>query len=382
MDKRILTILILIIGLTQMSLAQSESEPDESVRKTGFFNRIVDYFSRSNQPDTIHKFDISFIGGPFYTKESSVGIGLVAAGIYKKDPRDIEKINGQVNLYGKISVKGFFKVGIEGTQYFGNKSGQLLYDLSFEYARDKFWGIGYAMDSNKDNESDYRRRNAQVNLTYLNAVSPNIFLGPYIFVDYLSTSHYTKPWLWEGQKKDIFTDQIGVKFELDTRDYKYNAYRGMFASIRQGFSPKFLGNRRSFYLTDMDFRYYFAPWSSGILALNLNTRWTFGNPPWNMMSKIGNSYSMRGYWEGQYIDKCSSYAILELRQHIWHRIGMVVWAGIGEIYSKPSKIFSGEPLPNYGLGYRWEFKKRVNVRVDCGFGKDQWGVVFNVNEAF
>ena len=29
-----------------------------------------------------------------------------------------------------------------------------------------------------------------------------------------------------------------------------------------------------------------------------------------------------------------------------------------------------------------EFKKRVNVRLDLGFGKHQTGFIFNINEAF
>lgn len=40
-------------------------------------------------------------------------------------------------------------------------------------------------------------------------------------------------------------------------------------------------------------------------------------------------------------------------------------------------------LPNFGVGYRWEFKKDVNVRLDYGFGKSgQSGFIFNINEAF
>ena len=36
-----------------------------------------------------------------------------------------------------------------------------------------------------------------------------------------------------------------------------------------------------------------------------------------------------------------------------------------------------------GVGYRWEFKKNVNVRLDYGFGKSgQSGFLFNINEAF
>ncbi len=36
-----------------------------------------------------------------------------------------------------------------------------------------------------------------------------------------------------------------------------------------------------------------------------------------------------------------------------------------------------------GVGYRWEFKKNVNVRLDYGFGKSgQHSFIFNINEAF
>lgn len=37
----------------------------------------------------------------------------------------------------------------------------------------------------------------------------------------------------------------------------------------------------------------------------------------------------------------------------------------------------------HGIGYRWEFKKNVNVRLDYGLGKSgQSGFIFNINEAF
>ena len=39
-------------------------------------------------------------------------------------------------------------------------------------------------------------------------------------------------------------------------------------------------------------------------------------------------------------------------------------------------------LPTYGFGVRWEFKPRVNVRVDWGFTKTGNSIVFNIGEAF
>ena len=49
----------------------------------------------------------------------------------------------------------------------------------------------------------------------------------------------------------------------------------------------------------------------------------------------------------------------------------------------PLKFHSALAELNFGLGYRWEFKKDVNVRLDYGFGKSgQTGFIFNINEAF
>ena len=76
-------------------------------------------------------------------------------------------------------------------------------------------------------------------------------------------------------------------------------------------------------------------------------------------------------------------AQVELRQHVWKRNGVVAWVGAGTIFPKFSKIEWKHILPNMGVGYRWEFKKNVNVRLDYGFGKSgQHSFIFNINEAF
>ena len=62
---------------------------------------------------------------------------------------------------------------------------------------------------------------------------------------------------------------------------------------------------------------------------------------------------------------------------------MVIWGGLGTVFHKFSAIRGERLLPNWGIGYRWEFKKNGNVRLDYGFGKrGMQGFVFNINEAF
>ena len=101
-----------------------------------------------------------------------------------------------------------------------------------------------------------------------------------------------------------------------------------------------------------------------------------------MMSRLGGAYRMRGYYEGQYRDNNITEFQVELRQHIWRRNGIAIWAGAGNVYKDFRTFEWRHTLPNFGFGYRWEFKKRVNVRLDLGFGKKCTGFMFNINEAF
>lgn len=61
---------------------------------------------------------------------------------------------------------------------------------------------------------------------------------------------------------------------------------------------------------------------------------------------------------------------------------MAAWVGAGVVYPDFKHLQMRRVLPECGIGYRWEFKKRVNVRVDFGLGKHSTGFVFSINEAF
>ena len=133
----------------------------------------------------------------------------------------------------------------------------------------------------------------------------------------------------------------------------------------------------------MQFDAYRTLWTGGILACDFRSKFDFGNPSWHMMAQTGGSHFMRGYYEGRYRDKHMMAAQVELRQHVWRRSGIVVWGGVATVFDRLSDVMMSRLLPNLGAGYRWEFKKDVNVRLDVGFGKSgQWSFMFGINEAF
>lgn len=379
--KRVLSLCTLAV-LACSLWAQTDSIA-ELPKKRNFIQKVIDYFATSNETKPANKFDFGIIGGPYYSQDTNFGIGLVASGIYKKNPTDTINPATQFSLYGDVSITGYYKVGADGSSYFNGDKIWLYYDVHFQSLPDHYWGIGYSMNCNDANEVKYKRWSAQLHAALLfQALSPNLYFGPVVQLDYFDAKSQPNPALWRYQKRRTFSDVIGVGVVYDSRDNVYNAYSGIYARIDQLFAPKFIGNQYAFTMTEGTFNSYHRLWKGGVLATNLHARFTYGNTPWGMMSGLGGSSSMRGYWEGRYNDKCAAELAVELRQHLFWRFGLAVWGGVGEVFPSVNKIFKGHALWNAGIGIRWEFKKRVNVRVDYGFGQHQNGLVFSINEAF
>ena len=91
---------------------------------------------------------------------------------------------------------------------------------------------------------------------------------------------------------------------------------------------------------------------------------------------------MRGYYAGRYIDNNLMAAQVELRQHVWWRLGLAAWGGAGVTFPRFDALRWSDVLPTWGVGLRFEFEHRVNLRVDYGFGRDTRGIVFQMSEAF
>lgn len=383
MTKRFLLTLC-ITGVSLLAKGQTDSIAIEtSAPKRNLIQKVLDYFDDSNEVKPAKKLDFSIIGGPYYSQDTKFGIGLVAAGIYHRDLNDTISPASQFSLYGDVSITGYYKIGVDGSSYFKGDRIWLYYDIYFSSQPDHYWGIGYAQNHNDDLMVNYKRWTAKGNLAALFRLGNSpVYMGPVAELAYNDAKSRPDPALWDYQKRRTFTNLWGLSVVVDTRDNVYNAYEGFYVRVDQNFAPKFLGNQYAFSATEATVNYYQKLWQGSVLATSLHSRMTYGDTPWGMMSVLGGSSSMRGYWEGRYNDKCAAEVCVELRQHVWKRFGAVVWGGVGEVFAKPRMLFKGHALWNAGVGIRWEFKHRVNVRVDYGFGNNQNGLVFSINEAF
>lgn len=390
--KHILTILIMMLALGSYASELSVTDSISSAEKVdtmalragkSWVNRILDYFNDSNKNKKHKRFDFSVIGGPHYASNTKFGLGLVAAGLYRTDPNDSILPPSNVSLYGDVSSVGFYMLGVRGNHIAPKGRYRIDYHLYFYSFPADFWGIGYEMGDNDANKSDMKRWQAQAEVSFLFRVADNFYIGPMASYDYVIGKHIERPELLQGMDQHTWNVGAGVSLVYDNRDNLTNPHRGIFLNINQMFRPGFMGNDYAFSTTAFRFDAYQRLGKGTVLAEDIRANLNFGNPSWGMMAELGGTHSMRGYYEGRYRDKHSLEATVELRQHVWKRNGIVVWVGAGTIFPKFSALRSKQILPNAGVGYRWEFKKNVNVRLDYGFGKSgQSGFLFNINEAF
>ncbi|MQM59061.1 BamA/TamA family outer membrane protein [Prevotella copri] len=390
--KHILTILIMMLALGSYASELSVTDSISSAEKVdtmalragkSWVNRILDYFNDSNKNKKHKRFDFSVIGGPHYASDTKFGLGLVAAGLYRTDPNDSILPPSNVSLYGDVSSVGFYMLGVRGNHIAPKGRYRIDYHLYFYSFPADFWGIGYEMGDNDANKSDMKRWQAQAEVSFLFRVADNFYIGPMASYDYVIGKHIERPELLQGMDQHTWNVGAGVSLVYDNRDNLTNPHRGIYLNINQMFRPRFMGNDYAFSTTAFRFDAYQRLGKGTVLAEDIRANLNFGNPSWGMMAELGGTHSMRGYYEGRYRDKHSLEATVELRQHVWKRNGIVVWVGAGTIFPKFSALRSKQILPNAGVGYRWEFKKNVNVRLDYGFGKSgQSGFLFNINEAF
>lgn len=356
-------------------------EVNDTLQKKNILARIKNYFEEAKKDKSQKKFDISFIGGPSYSVDTKLGIGIVASGLYRLDKTDLELSPSNVAIYTNFTTSGFFSIGVENTTIFPKDRYRLYYDMNFAFRPSKYFGIGYdAGDLGHFTKYDDYRLSLDVN--FLKKIWSNYFIGTTFTAKNYNAKHFDVPSLIPNERLNTTAVGGGYVLSYDSRDFIPNPYKGIYVNFQQSFFSKNLGSSNSFNQIDFTFRTYHKILDKTILAFDFNGNFTNGDVPWNMLPQLGGSRQMRGYFLGEYRDKKQLNTQIEIRQKIYNRHGVVAWIGAGNVFDSFDEFLWKQTLPDYGFGYRWEFKNRVNIRFDYGIGKGQSGFYFNINESF
>ena len=380
-----MTLMALVVkaGSTLMvdSLPNSHAvTSDTTVLKKSFFRKVLDYFSLDGGGSATTNSTFSVLGGPHYDSVEGLALSVVGAASFRLNGCDSLSQLSNAQFTATYTTNNFWSLDLTTNMLFPNES-RLMTTVAFEYHPSYFWGMGYANGNNPANKTMQKKYLANVQAELLFKVGYGFRVGPKVLWDYVNSDTIAKPELLEGQDLVLRNYGIGVAAEYDTRDMVTDAKRGCYFYVAQIFRPKFLWNKYAFSTTEIQANYYTPLWRDCTLAAEFYGMLNFGNPSWAKMALPGDSHRMRGYYLGRYRDNHMLTTQVELRQHIWGRHGMVVWAGGGSVFHNADGL--KHFLPNFGVGYRFAFRRRMNIRLDYGFAKSgQTGFMFGLNEAF
>ena len=134
----------------------------------------------------------------------------------------------------------------------------------------------------------------------------------------------------------------------------------------------------------VDGRKYLPVGSRHVLAFHGQFQLISGTPPFTGYAKLGHDTMMRGYYSGRYRDKVMAAVQAEYRAPLFWRLGIVGFAGLGNVSPTIGTLDMGHPKYSYGAGLRFRVSSRetTNIRVDFASGKGTSGVYFTAREAF
>ncbi|MBR1544098.1 MAG: hypothetical protein IJ626_04300 [Muribaculaceae bacterium] len=349
-------------------------------RKPNFFQKIVKYIL-TDKDHSKDRLWMSFLGGPHYDTDTKLGLAVMGNAYFRLKSCDLASQPSWATLRLDFSISGYVSVRLSGNTLIANDKRRFNYEAEFESLPSYYWGIGYDECDLRSNENKMTRKQAHFQGDFLWRVAPKFYLGPAVHWNWVKAKEIVNMDLMDGQPLCVRSYGFGFTADYDGRDVIVNAERGLYAHAGVLFYPKKLWNDFAFTRLDARVCWYHSLWRNAIIATELRGQFNIGNPSWAMMAQPGDSYNLRGYFKGRYRDKHSLALQAEVRQRIWNRLGAVVWGGCGTVFHDASGM--KKLLPNVGIGLRWEFRKRLNVRVDYGWGRSgEHGFIFAMGEAF
>jgi hypothetical protein len=183
---------------------------------------------------------------------------------------------------------------------------------------------------------------------------------------------------------DFDMRSIGFKLERDTTPNRFYPVKGSTLQFNADFFSTGLGGSFTFQTYRLKFNAYHSFDQNQVLAYNLFVCSTGGEAPFFGQCIFGLQDELRGYPAGRYIDKKMIATQAEYRRTVFWRVGMVMFAGLGEVAPSFSSFNGQSLLGSLGGGIRLNLstKYHVNLRVDVAQGNNDHTFSMGIGEAF
>ena len=370
-----------LLCLVGNAFAAGEEEGNE-----GFFADVLERLGADGEYDPDKIIDFSFLPGPFYSPDKEFGLALVAVGAYQPGAYDPTTQLSSLVITSLASTNGSYGLEVSNKTFLNSDRQRLYLDVEIANEARDYYGIGYDQNRIGGNQTSIDNQLFKVTPMFMQRVARDTYLGfGYDF-------NYQKAKGVEDSEADLDLSELmssgtssglTVLLSHDSRDMVTNAHSGRLIQLEGSLYRKDLGSDSNFEVVRAEYSdYQRVGRGDDVIAWQALGRFTMGDVPWYQLSTAGGADYLRAYQQSRYRDKHFVMAQAEYRYNPAGRHGLVAWAGAGAIAPSIDEFHADEILPTAGIGYRFEVKPRMNLRLDMGFGDGESGVYFNINEAF
>jgi len=321
-------------------------------------------------------------GMPIPIVNPTIGNGLAVAGLmtFRLDPDD------------KVSPRSTIAAGIGATnnRSYAFGAGTSLYFDEDRYRVDlmsgygnvnlKFYGVGN--DSALQNHPvDFGIRGLFTSANARARVADHFYVGP--LVKYLdSTVNFdVLPGIVPPRDLDFRLVGAGMIGEYDSRDTSFSPHHGVYAELEIVRFDKGIGSNFGFFHVDGSAAPYLELTPDLVLAAQGRVAAASGSAPIFALPYV----TLRGFPGGKYLDNVTWQAQAELRWRIFWRIGVVAFAGAGQVAPDVGDFIEGDLLYSGGVGIRFvaSESERINLGIDYARASDgDSAYYFRIGEAF
>ncbi len=376
MNKFIVLITLLFITIHYSVNAQETEPAKDSLSKFDKFNKKAEAFFKV--------FPVPIIT---YSSEAGNVFGLAKFNLFDLSKTDTISKPSKLSEVVTFSTKGRINISVSTELIFKENKYMVLSYVNYRKQPEYIFGIGN--DVQKEDAEEIVSNRIKFSTVGLRKVHGPLYAGlafdinNYFDLEIDSSSFLIKngiPGIEGGASVGL-----GIALALDSRDNRYNPYKGAFVLGSLMAHPEWIGSKYQFTKFQLDVRKYFNPWLKHVIALQASTTQNSGNTPFYELALLGGDSKMRGYYEGAFRDNVLVDAQFEYRLPVWKIFGVVGWLGTGRVAEDYSDISIDGFKVSYGGGVRIrvDTKHNTNLRLDFGFGPGGLnGAYINFAEAF
>jgi outer membrane protein assembly factor BamA len=173
----------------------------------------------------------------------------------------------------------------------------------------------------------------------------------------------------------------GVIAEYDTRDTSFSPHVGSYAEMEMVRFDERIGSDFDFFSLDGSAAHYLELTPDLVLAGQGRVAAVAGDAPFFALPYV----TLRGFPGGKYLNDVTWQAQAELRWRVFWRIGVVAFAGVGQVAPNLGAFVDNDVLYSGGAGLRFvaSESERVNLGIDYARASDgEHAFYFRIGEAF